>query len=308
MAIRKGKKSARKRTTMQTNRIWRRFTRNRAALIGLILIVVQVVLAVSAPLVAPFDPVKMDLRSARQTPSLTHLLGTDELGRDILSRIIYGCRISLTLGLVSVGIGLTFGLPLGALSGYFGGKLDIVVMRFIDTLMSFPTILLAILVVSVVGPGLYNTMLAVGVAQVPLYARLIRAQVLKLREEEFVDAARAQGVSSLRIIFRHILPNCLSPLLVQSTLNIASAILSAAALGFLGLGAQPPTPEWGAMLSKGRDYIRAAPHIMVFPGLAIMLAVLMFNLAGDGLRDALDPRMARFGTSKRWRNHRKESR
>jgi len=187
---------------------------------------------------------------------------------------------------------------LGGPSGYFGGKLDIVVMRVIDVLMSFPTILLAILVVTVVGPGLYNAMLAVGVAQVPLYARLVRGLILKLREKEFVDAARAVGVNNSRIIARHILPNCLSPLLVQATLNIASAILSAAALGFLGLGAQPPTPEWGAMLSKGRLYMRVAPHITIFPGLAIMLTVLAFNLMGDGLRDAMDPRMSRFKVAK----------
>jgi len=284
--------------TRRSRRLWRRFTKNRAALIGLGLVIIEVILAVFAPLVAPYDPVKMDLRSARQPPSSEHLLGADELGRDVLSRIIYGCRISLTLGLVSVGIGLSFGMLLGSPSGYFGGRFDIVVMRFIDVLMSFPTILLAILVVTVVGPGLYNAMLAVGVAQIPLYARLIRGLILTLKEKEFVDAARALGVGNTRIISRHILPNCLSPLLVQVTLNIASAILSAAALGFLGLGAQPPTPEWGAMLSKGRMYMRVAPHITIFPGLAIMLTVLAFNLMGDGLRDAMDPRMSRFKVAK----------
>lgn len=285
-------------STHPSRRIWKRFKKNRAALIGLGLVLVEVILAIFAPLVAPYDPIKMDLRSARQPPSSQHLVGADELGRDVLSRIIYGCRISLTLGLVSVGIGLSFGMLLGGPSGYFGGRLDIIAMRFIDVLMSFPTILLAILVVTVVGPGLYNAMLAVGVAQIPLYARLVRGLILKLKEKEFVDAARALGVSNSRIIIRHILPNCLSPLLVQTTLNIASAILSAAALGFLGLGAQPPTPEWGAMLSKGRLYMRVAPHIMTFPGLAIMLTVLAFNLMGDGLRDAIDPRMSRFRVAK----------
>lgn len=282
----------------RSRRIWRRFKKNRTAFIGLGLVIIEVILAIFAPLVAPYDPVKMDLRSARQPPSSQHLLGADELGRDVLSRIIYGCRISLTLGLVSVSIGLSFGMLLGGPSGYFGGRLDIIVMRVIDVLMSFPTILLAILVVTVVGPGLYNAMLAVGVAQVPLYARLIRGMILKLKEKDFVDAARALGVNNSRIIVHHILPNCLSPLLVQATLNIASAILSAAALGFLGLGAQPPTPEWGAMLSKGRQYMRVAPHITIFPGLAIMLTVLAFNLIGDGLRDAMDPRMSRFKVAK----------
>jgi peptide/nickel transport system permease protein len=206
---------------------------------------------------------------------------------------MYGFRISLTIGLVSVAVGLSFGVMLGAPSGYFGGWLDIAVMRVIDIMMSFPTILFAIIVVTVLGPGLYNAMLAVGLAQVPLYSRLVRGLTLKLKSEDFVDAARALGANNSRIIFRHILPNCLSPLIVQATLNIASAILSAAVLGFLGLGAEPPTPEWGAMLSKGRLYMRVAPHISIFPGLAIMVTVLAFNLMGDGLRDALDPRMSR---------------
>jgi len=292
------RRNRRPKSARRSRRIWRRFKKNRGALIGLGLVIVEGILAASAPIVAPYDPIGMDLWSARQPPSSQHLLGTDELGRDILSRIIYGCRISLTLGLVSVTIGLSFGMLLGGPSGYFGGRIDIVVMRVIDVLMSFPTILLAILVVTVVGPGLYNAMLAVGVAQVPLYARLVRGLILKLKEKEFVDAAKALGVSNSRIIIRHILPNCLSPLLVQTTLNIASAILSAAALGFLGLGAQPPTSEWGAMLSKGRLYMRVAPHITIFPGLAIMLTVLAFNLMGDGLRDAMDPRMSRFRVAK----------
>ena len=276
-----------------SQKAWNRFKRNRAALIGLVAVLLGVILAISASIVAPYDPVKMDLRASRQAPSSQHLLGTDELGRDILSRIMYGFRISLTIGLVSVAVGLSFGVLLGAPSGYFGGWLDIVVMRVIDVMMSFPTILLAIIVVTVLGPGLYNAMLAVGLAQVPLYSRLVRGLTLKLRGEDYVDAARALGASNSRIILRHILPNCLSPLIVQATLNIASAILSAAVLGFLGLGAEPPTPEWGAMLSSGRLYMRVAPHISIFPGLTIMATVLAFNLMGDGLRDALDPRMSR---------------
>ncbi|MGF3499634.1 MAG: ABC transporter permease, partial [Candidatus Methanosuratincola sp.] len=227
-------------------------------------------------------------------PSWQHPLGTDELGRDILSRIIYGTRISLTIGIVSVAVGLSLGVVLGAFSGYYGGWLDILIMRFIDIMMSFPTILLAIIVVTILGPGLYNAMVAVGVAQVPLYSRLVRGMILKLKGEDYVQAARALGANNFRIVSHHILPNCISPLLVQATLNIASAILSAAALGFLGLGAQPPTPEWGTMLSKGRLYMRVAPHISIFPGLAIMMTVLAFNLFGDGLRDALDPQMGRF--------------
>jgi peptide/nickel transport system permease protein len=273
--------------------IWRRFGSNLGAKIGLGIVLAEVAIAVLAPVIAPYNPVAMDLRTARQAPSWQHLLGTDELGRDILSRIIYGCRVSLTLGVVSVGISLSVGMLVGAMAGFFGGRLDITLMRIVDVLMSFPTILLALLVVTVVGPGLYNTMLAVGVSHIPLYARLVRGLVVTLREEEFVTAARAIGAGNGRVLIHAILPNCLSPLLVQVSLNIASAILSAAALGFLGLGAQPPNPEWGAMLSKGRMYIRAAPHISVFPGVAIMLTVLAFNLIGDGLRDAMDPRMAR---------------
>jgi peptide/nickel transport system permease protein len=276
-----------------SQKTWNRFKRNRAALAGLAAVLLGTLLAILAPIVAPYDPVKMDLAVSRQAPSSQNLLGTDELGRDILSRIIYGFRISLTIGIVSVAVGLSFGVLLGAPSGYFGGWLDIVVMRVIDVMMSFPTILLAIIVVTVLGPGLYNAMLAVGLAQVPLYSRLVRGLTLKLKSEDYVDAARALGANHSRIIFRHILPNCLSPLIVQATLNIASAILSAAVLGFLGLGAEPPTPEWGAMLSSGRLYMRVAPHISIFPGLAIMVTVLAFNLMGDGLRDALDPRMSR---------------
>jgi len=251
-------------------------------------------MAIFAPLIAPYDPLKANLSEIIQPPSRSHLLGTDELGRDILSRIIYGARISLTIGLVSMGIGLLGGVPLGILGAYYGRWVDLVVMRFVDILLSFPAILLAIVIVSVLGPGLYNAMIAVGVAQLPIYARLARAVVLSLKEKEFIEAAKSLGESDLRIILRHITPNSLTPIIVQATLMIASAILSAAALGFLGLGAQPPTPEWGTMLSKGRLYLRVAPHITTFPGLAILITVLGFNLLGDGLRDALDPRMARW--------------
>lgn len=289
----KAKIKARVKVGSHSQKAWNRFKRNRAALIGLVAVLLGTLLAIFAPIVAPYDPIKIDLRTSRQVPSSENLLGTDELGRDILSRIIYGFRISLTIGLVSVAVGLSFGVLLGAPSGYFGGWLDIVVMRAVDIMMSFPAILLAIIVVTILGPGLYNAMLAVGLAQVPLYSRLVRGLTLKLKSEDYVDAARALGASNSRIIFRHILPNCLSPLIVQATLNIASAILSAAVLGFLGLGAAPPTPEWGAMLSSGRLYMRVAPHISIFPGLAIMVTVLAFNLMGDGLRDALDPRMSR---------------
>jgi len=275
------------------SRALRTLFRNRSAKAGMAIVLLAVVTASFAPLIAPYDPLKANLREMLRPPSLRHPLGTDELGRDILSRIIYGSRISLTLGVVSVGIGLMGGLPLGAVGAYYGGAADLVIMRFIDILLAFPAILLAIVVVSILGPGLYNAMIAVGVAQLPIYARLIRSVVLSIKEKDFVEAARALGAGDSWILFRHIVPNAMAPIIVQATLNIASAILSAAALGFLGLGAQPPTPEWGTMLSKGRVYLRVAPHVTTFPGLAILLTVLGFNLLGDGLRDALDPRMVR---------------
>ncbi len=274
------------------NRALRTFLRNRAAKAGAGILLLLGLTAAFAGTVAPHEPLAADLNRMLQVPSRAHLLGTDELGRDLLSRIIFGGRISLTLGFVSVGIGLLTGTAIGAVGTYRGGWVDLVSMRFVDVLLSFPPVLLAIGIVAVMGPSLYNAMIAIGVAQMPVYARLVRGLVLSLKEQQYVEAARALGAHDARILLRHILPNCLSPLIVQSTLQVASAILSAAALGFLGLGAQPPTPEWGAMLSKGRLYLRVAPHLTAFPGVAIFVTVLGFNLFGDGLRDALDPRMA----------------
>lgn len=277
----------------QLHDVLRRLRRNRMALLGLAIISVFVLCAALAPWIAPHDPTKASLRHALQGPSREAPLGRDELGRDILSRIIYGARISLTIGLISVSIGALIGVPIGAISGYYGGKTDLIVQRLIDIMLAFPGMLLAIVVVSTLGVGLRNVMIAVGVVSIPIYVRLVRGSVLSIKEQEYISAAKALGSSDLRIIFGHILPNCLGPIIVQSTLQIATAILWAAGLGFLGLGAQPPTPEWGTMLSKGRVYIRVAPHITTFPGLAIMLTVLGFNLFGDGLRDALDPRLKR---------------
>jgi ABC-type dipeptide/oligopeptide/nickel transport system permease subunit len=228
---------------------------------------------------------------ALRPPSQDALFGRDELGRDILSRVIHGARISLTIGLIAVTIGALLGTPVGAVSGYYGGKVDLLIQRLIDIMMAFPGILLAIVIVSIMGVGLKNVMLAVGIVSVPTYVRLVRGSVLAIKEQDFVSAAKALGSGDLRIIFRHILPNCLGPLIVQSTLQIATSILWAAGLGFLGLGAQAPTPEWGTMLSRGRLYIWNAYHLTLFPGLAIFLSVLGFNLLGDGLRDALDPRL-----------------
>jgi ABC-type dipeptide/oligopeptide/nickel transport system permease subunit len=271
----------------------RRLKHNRMALIGLLIISIFVLCAALAPWIAPYDPTRASLRHALQKPSSESPLGRDELGRDMLSRIIYGARISLSIGLISVSIGAVIGIPIGAISGYYGGKTDLIVQRLIDIMLAFPGMLLAIVVVSTLGVGLRNVMIAVGIVSIPIYVRLVRGSVLSIKEQEYISAAKALGSGDLRIIFRHILPNCLGPIIVQSTLQIATAILWAAGLGFLGLGAQPPTPEWGTMLSKGRVYIRVAPHVTTFPGLAIVLSVLGFNLLGDGLRDALDPRLKR---------------
>lgn len=280
--------------TLTESRAFRSLLRNNAAKLGFAVIVVNLMVSLFAPFVTPYDPNSANLREIVQGPSRSHPLGTDELGRDILTRIAYGSRISLSLGLISVGIGLFGGLVLGILGGYSGGWVDLAIMRLMDVILAFPALLLAIMVVSILGPGIRNAMIAVGVAQLPIYARLVRAEVLSNKTREFVMGAKAVGASDLRIMFRHILPNSVAPIIVQSTLNIASAILSAAALGFLGLGAQPPTPEWGTMLTKGRLYLQVAPHVATFPGMAIVITVLGFNLFGDGLRDALDPRMVTF--------------
>jgi len=244
-----------------------------------------------APWLAPYDPYRADLEGSLAGPRPTHWLGTDELGRDILSRIIYGARLSMVIGGISVSIGVVLGVPIGLFAGYFGGRVDLFSQRAIDVLLGFPSIILAIVLVTMLGVGLVNVMIAVGIVSVPTYARLIRGQVLSLKTQEFVEAARALGAGSVRIVLRHIFPNTLAVLIVQTTLQVASAILSAAALGFLGLGVQQPTAEWGAMLSTARQFIQLAPHTLIFPGLAIMLTVMGFNLLGDGLRDALDPRM-----------------
>lgn len=269
---------------------WRRFRRHRGAKVGLSVVLLFALLAVFAPLVAPYSPTEATLAERLAPPSAANWLGMDQQGRDLLSRIIHGGRISLVIGMIAVGVAGSVGLPIGAIAGYRGGSVGNALMAFIDILLSFPAILIAIIIVALVGPGIRNAMIAIGISQMPAYARLMRAEVIRLRSEVFVEAAQAIGVPEWKILVRHVLPNAAGPLIVQSTLNLAGAILSAAYLGFLGLGAQPPTPEWGAMLSDGRTYLRTAPHVAIYPGLAVMLVVLGFNLFGDGLRDALDPR------------------
>jgi peptide/nickel transport system permease protein len=278
-------------TRTRARMVWMQFRRNRAGVIGLAILTVFLIAGLFAPVLAPHDPYEIGLETGLEGPSATYWLGRDELGRDLLSRIIYGARLSLVIGVIAVAIGVGFGVPIGAISGYFGGLPDLLTQRVIDILLAFPGILLAIVLVAILGVGLVQVMVAVGIVSVPAYARLVRGQVLTMRSQEFVDAARALGATSSRIIWRHVLPNTLAVIIVQSTLQFASAILAAAALGFLGLGAQPPAAEWGSMLSNARQYIRLAPHSVMFPGVAIMLTVLGFNLLGDAVRDALDPRM-----------------
>ncbi len=271
--------------------------RNKTGVAGLIIITIFVFLAIFAPLISPHDPVENALYEQLKPPvweeggAMKNILGTDDLGRDMLSRLIYGARVSLMVGLVSVGIALFIGTFFGAIAGYYGGWLDNIIMRIMDIILAFPGILLAIVIVAYLGPGLKNAMMAIGIIAIPRFARIVRASVLEENEKDYVLAARAVGARNRRIIFNTILPNCLAPIIVQASLGFGSAILDAAGLSFLGLGAQPPIPEWGAMIAMGRSMILRAWWVMTLPGLAILLGVLGFNLLGDGLRDALDPRL-----------------
>lgn len=275
----------------QMKEIWRRFRRNKQAMVGMCMIAILIIGAVFADIIAPYDPLKQDIIHRLQGPSSAHWFGTDELGRDIFSRILYGSRISLTVGLIAVGLSSIVGCALGAVAGYYGGILDNVIMRCTDILMAIPSILLNISIVAALGTGLQNVMIAIGISSIPAYCRIMRASLLSLKDQEFVDASRAAGASDFHIIVNHILPNSMAPLIVQATLKIGGAILSCASMSFIGLGIVPPTPEWGAMLSTGRDFLRDAPHLTAFPGMAIMFAVFSMNLMGDGLRDALDPKL-----------------
>jgi peptide/nickel transport system permease protein len=273
--------------------IWNRLRKNHLALFGLVIVVLLVFFAITADFIAPYRYDQQNLMKAFESPSKEHFFGTDEFGRDIFSRIIHGSRISLQVGMIAVGIAVVFGGLLGSVAGYYGGRIDNLIMRAMDILLSIPSILLAIAIAASLGPGLYNMMVAVGISSTPQYARIIRGSVLSLRGQEFVEAAKAVGSSDTRIILKHIIPNCLAPIIVQSTLGVASAILTAAGLSFIGLGIQPPTPEWGAMLSGGREYIRDYAYMTIFPGLAIMITILALNFLGDGLRDVLDPKLKR---------------
>ncbi|MCG2777035.1 MAG: ABC transporter permease [Desulfobacterales bacterium] len=269
---------------------WAKLRRNRAALVGGILLLIYVLTALLAPVLFPGNPSAPNLMKSLERPSLEHPLGTDELGRSILGRIIYGSRVSLLIAVGVISVGLIIGVPLGLVSGYYGGKVDFGIQRVTDTMLAFPGFLLALSLVAVLGVGLKNTVISIGISMVPTYIRLVRGCVLSVKEEVYVEAARAVGTRDIAILFRHILPNVMVPITVQTSLGMGTAILFAAGLGFLGIGIQPPTPEWGTMLGSGRVYLFNAPHVATIPGIAIFLAVLSFNLLGDGLRDALDPR------------------
>lgn len=269
-----------------------RFFQNKLAVIGGIFTLILLIMALFSAQLAPYDPIEQDYGKFLSAPSAENKLGTDDLGRDILSRVIYGAKVSLQAGIISVGIALLFGIPIGLFSGYYRGVLDeYVVMRFTDALLSFPPLVLALSLAAVLGAGLQNAMIAIGIIFTPNFIRLMRAEVLSQREREYVTAAKASGINDLVIMFRHIFPNCLPPILVQATLSIAAAIIAEASLSYLGLGTQPPTPSWGSMLAMGQGYLADAPWISLFPGLFIFLTVLSINLFGDGLRDALDPKL-----------------
>lgn len=276
--------------------VLRRLLRNKLAIAGLLMIGIIILVAILAPVLAQQHPDKngvfsVNPRENKQGPSAAHPMGTDAVGRDMMSMIIYGARISIRIGVFAVGLAIIVGSTLGAVAGYAGGMTDTIIMRIMDIMLAFPSILLALAIVVVIGPGLFNAMVAVGIVAIPTYARIARSSVLSEREKDYVLAARALGVRSRRILGRHVLPNIVSPIIVTASLGIATAILDAAGLGFLGLGAQPPTPEWGLLLSRNQKYMFSSPWLVFFPGISIMFLVLGFNLLGDGLRDAMDPRL-----------------
>jgi peptide/nickel transport system permease protein len=270
---------------------WRRLARSPNLVVGAAILGLVVGAAIFAPVIAPHSPIDQAFTDQLRPPSPPHLFGTDEFGRDVFSRVLYGARIALVIGVLADGIAAAFGVVLGVLSGYLGGRVDAVVMRSVDVMLAFPYLLLAMVVVTILGPSLTNAMIAIGIVYTPQFARLVRAAVLAIKEQEFVEAAGAVGAGVGRVLVRHVLPNILSPIIVMATLTVGFTIVETAGLSFLGLGASPPTPEWGSMLATGRSFMLTAPWIATFPGLAILFTVVGFNLMGDGLRDLLDPRL-----------------
>ncbi len=275
--------------------IWDRYKKNHLAIAGLFVILTIATIAVSAPLIAPYNPTAIDVYNVLSAPGTDHLLGTDELGRDVLSRMIWGSRVSLKVGFVAVGIAISIGIMIGTLSGFYGGKPDAVLMRFVDIMLAFPTFFLILAVIAIVEPSISTIMIVIGFTSWMDVSRLVRAEILGLKERDFVLAAKAIGASDFRVIFRHILPNALSPVFVSATFGVAGAILVESGLSFLGLGVQPPDPSWGNILTSGKDYITVAWWLSLYPGFAILITVLSYNLVGEGLRDALDPRLWRSG-------------
>jgi peptide/nickel transport system permease protein len=271
--------------------IVKRFSKNRLAVIGAVTVLLLITVSLFAPFVAPYDPTAINVHDVLSPPSKTHLLGTDELGRDVFSRIIWGSRVSLKVGFVAVGIAIIIGIVIGAIAGFYGGKIDAVLMRFVDIMLAFPTFFLILAVIAILEPSIFTIMVVIGITSWMDVARLVRAEFLTLKERDFVGAARAIGVTDARLIFRHILPNALSPVFVAATFGVAGAILIESGLSFLGLGVQPPDPSWGNILTAGKDNIEVAWWLSLYPGLAILITVLSYNLVGEGLRDALDPRL-----------------
>ena len=274
-------------------RIMKQMKKNKMAMLGLIIFLIELILLVLAPVIIPYDYTAMDIMAIQQGPSAQHWFGTDELGRDIFSRILYGGRYSVTMGLISVAISTTVGMSIGAIAGYFGGQVDNVIMRVLDVIQSLPAMLLTIVISAALGSGYFNTILALSVNGLPASARMLRAQMMKVRDSEYIEAAVSINCSRFRIITSHLIPNSLSANIVQATMAVANMIVMAASLSFIGLGVQPPTPEWGAMLSGARQFIRQSPHMVIAPGMAIAITILALNLLGDGLRDALDPKLKR---------------
>lgn len=286
-----GRKSTAARKNSEVLRVLRQLAKNKAAMIGTVILAVEIVLAILAPYIMPYDYAAMDMTSCFAPPSAAHLFGCDDMGRDIFSRVLYGARFSLSSGILAVLIALVIGMTIGAVAGFFGGWVDNIVMRLLDIIQAIPGMVMMVVISAVLGPGFVNTIIAMAFGSIPGMARMLRAQMLKVRENEYIEAAVSINCSRFRIITSHLLPNCMSPMIVQATMGVASTITLAAGLSFIGLGVQPPTPEWGAMLAAARQFIRQAPHLVIFPGLAIAVTVLSLNLMGDGLRDALDPKL-----------------
>ncbi|MBQ6341848.1 MAG: ABC transporter permease [Anaerolineaceae bacterium] len=272
-------------------RVMKQLSRNKMAVVGLVILVIEIILAILAPVIAPYDYTQMDILNMFAPPSAQHIFGCDDLGRDIFSRILIGARYSLSCGILATLIGVVIGMAIGAVAGFFGGKVDNIVMRILDIIQAIPGMVMMIVMSAVLGPGFVNTIFAMAFGTIPGMARMLRAQMLKVRENEYIEASVSINCSKFRIIMDHLIPNCMSPMIVQATMGVAQTITTASGLSFIGLGVQPPIPEWGAMLSGARQFIRQAPHLVIFPGLAIAVTVLALNMMGDGLRDALDPKL-----------------